>query len=84
MADSDDPRLDEEITGGEAAKILGLSRQRVNRLAHDQKLKGRYIANRYWVFTRRDVLAFKDQPKNPGGRPKSHALIPTPVIRMAA
>ena len=79
-----DSDLDEEITGGEAAKVLGVTRQQVNRLAHQGKLVGRHVAGRFWIFKRGDVLAYKDQPKNPGGRPKSHDLIPTPVIRAAA
>lgn len=75
-----DSRLDEEITGGQAAALLGVTRQHVNRLAHDGKLPGRHVAGRFWVFKRGDVLAYKNQPKNVGGRPKSDAISRTPLL----
>jgi excisionase family DNA binding protein len=60
---------DELITAGEAARIAGVSRQRINELASLGRL-GRQVAGRYWVFTREEVEAYKHAPKNKGGRPK--------------
>ena len=61
---------DEEITGGAAARILGVTRQHVNRLAHAGKLPGRHVAGRFWLFKRGDVEAYQQQPKSKGGRPQ--------------
>jgi len=58
------------ITAAEAARMLGLTRQRVSAIAHTGKL-GRQIANRYYVFTRAEVEAYAKRPKDKGGRPKS-------------
>ena len=64
--------MSEELTAGEAAQILGVNRQRINQLAKAGRL-GRQIAGRYWVFTRAEIEAFKNQPKSKGGRPKEVA-----------
>ena len=61
---------DEEITAGEAARIAGVSRQRINQLAEAGRL-GRQVAGRYWVFTRAEIEAYTAQPKRKGGRPKA-------------
>jgi excisionase family DNA binding protein len=63
---------DEEILAGEAAKILGVNRQRVNELARAGRL-GHQVAGRYWVFTRTELEAYKALPKSKGGRPKPEA-----------
>ena len=68
------PTDHDELTSGEAAELLGVSRQRVNQLAQDEKLPARHVANRYWVFTRADVEAFKAKAKSKGGRPKKRAV----------
>lgn len=61
---------DELITAGEAARIAGVSRQRINELASMGRL-GRQVAGRYWVFTRDEIEAYKSQARhNKGGRPK--------------
>lgn len=60
---------EELITAGEAARLAGISRQRINELASSGRL-GRQIARRYWVFTREEVEAYKALPKSKGGRPK--------------
>lgn len=61
---------EELITSGEAAKIAGISRQRINELAAMGRL-GRQVAGRYWVFTREEVQEYMVQSKlNKGGRPK--------------
>jgi hypothetical protein len=63
----------EELTLVEAARELGLSRQRLAVLAKEGRL-GRQVAGRYWVFTPREVEAFKPQVKSSkGGRPKEIA-----------
>lgn len=61
--------MDEEITSGQAAKLAGLSRQRIGQLAEAGKI-GRQVAGRFWVFTRAEILAFVAQEKDKGGRPK--------------
>lgn len=63
---------DELITAGEAARIAGVSRQRINELASSGRL-GKQVAGRYWVFTRDEVEAYRDAPKNKGGRPKEYS-----------
>lgn len=68
---------DDELTGGQAARLLGVTRQHVNRLAHDQKLPGRHIAGRFWVFRRADVEAYQVAEKSKGGRPKKRT---TPAV----
>ena len=61
---------DAEITGGEAAKLLQVTRQQISKLARSGKLPGRQVLGRYWVFKRRDVQAYKRAEKAKGGRPK--------------
>lgn len=62
---------DEELlTAAEAARVLGLSRQRVTHLAHEGRI-GRQVANRFYVFTRAELEAYRAGPKNKGGRPKN-------------
>ncbi len=73
---------DEEVTGGEAARLLELSRQQVNRLAHAGKLLGRQIAGRYWLFRKGDVFAYKRAARAKGGRPKSGPATSTPAALM--
>ena len=64
---------DEElVTGAEAARYLGITRSRINKLAHEGRL-GRQIAGRFYVFTRGELVAWKAAPKSKGGRPKSSA-----------
>lgn len=60
----------DEITGGEAARLLAVTRQHISRLAHDGKLPGRQLAGRYWIFKRSDVEAYKVANKPKGGRPQ--------------
>ncbi|HEX6291259.1 MAG TPA: helix-turn-helix domain-containing protein [Herpetosiphonaceae bacterium] len=67
---SDSHPTDDDLTGGAAARLLGVTRQQVNRLAHEGKLPARQIAGRYWVFKRADVEAYKMKEKSKGGRPK--------------
>jgi len=68
------PADHDELTSGEAAELLGVSRQRVNQLAQDGKLPARHVAGRYWVLTRADVEAFKAKAKSKGGRPKKRVV----------
>ncbi len=70
---------EELITGAEAARYLGITRSRINKLAHDGRL-GRQIAGRFYVFTRAELDAWKAAPKSKGGRPKSTAPA---LIRLA-
>lgn len=64
---------DDEVTGGDAARILGVSRQYITRIAHAGVLPARQIAGRYWIFKRADVEAYRLRPKSKGGRPKRQA-----------
>lgn len=68
--------MDQELTAGEAAAVLGVNRQRINQLARAGRI-GRQVAGRYWVFTRVELESFKAQPKPKGGRPKENGLAPT-------
>lgn len=70
---SDSAAQRDELTGGETARLLGVSRQHVNRLAHAGKLPARHVAGRFWIFRRADVEAYKAKDKSKGGRPKKMA-----------
>ena len=75
---------DDEITGGEAARLLGMTRQHVSRLALDGKLPGWQLAGRYWIFKRADVEAYARSIKPKGGRPRGPILgrtTRTPPVR---
>ncbi len=63
---------DDLLTAAEAARVLGLTRQRVTALAHAGRM-GRQIAGRYYVFTRAEIEAYREEPKSKGGRPKPEA-----------
>lgn len=63
---------EELVTTGEAMRMLGVSRQRVNEIASSGRL-GRQIAGRFWVFTRAELEAYRALPKNKGGRPRDGA-----------
>ncbi len=61
----------EELTLADAARALGLSRQRLAILAKEGRL-GRQVAGRYWVFTPAEIAAYKPHVKaSKGGRPKA-------------
>jgi len=76
------PELHELMSGADAAKYLGVTRSRLYALARAGKL-GLPVGG-YWMFTRQELDAWKAERNPRGGRPKSHDLIPTPVIRAAA
>ncbi len=72
----DDSRTQQdELTGGEAARLLGVSRQHVNRLAHEGRIPARQVAGHFWVFKRADVEAYQAQDKPKVGRPKKTTTI---------
>lgn len=79
---SDDPNTqpdpDEPIDADTASMYSGLSRARLYKLARDKRL-GRQIAG-YWTFTRRELDDYKEAEKSKGGRGKSSAAIPSPVV----
>lgn len=58
----------DELLGAEVEELLGLSRQRINRLVQDGRLPARRLLNR-WVFKLSDVRAFQQQPRS-AGRPR--------------
>ena len=63
--------IDEQqlITVNEAAELAGVSDARIRQLAYSGRL-GRKIAGAFWVFTREEIEAYKQQaPHNTGGRP---------------
>ncbi len=68
---------DELLAAGEAARLLGVSRQRLDELAELGRIPRRRIG-RGWVYARADLDAFKQQPKSKGGRPKKNSR-PMPV-----
>ena len=89
MSMADEPAQEELLTTPQAAKYLGVTRQALtiaaerDKIGHKVHAIGRYPPYVY-VFTRPELDAWKERQKNKGGRPKSHDLIPTPVIRVAA
>jgi len=60
----------EDLTLSEAARELGISRQRLAVIASEGRL-GRQVAGHYWIFTRTDVEAFRPNIQGKAGRPKS-------------
>jgi|GEM_PF-6745410 len=58
----------EHLNPVEAAAFLGSSVQWVHSLAKRGKL-GRQIAKGYYIFTKEELQAYKDQPRDKGGRP---------------
>jgi excisionase family DNA binding protein len=58
----------EYLNAVQAAKYLGVNRQRVYQLADAGRL-GTRIAG-YWIFTKAELDRFKTLPKPKGGRPK--------------
>ena len=70
MSDMPNRQDQDELTGGDAAALLGVSRQRVNQLAYDGTIPARHVAGRFWIFRRSDVEAYKARRNVKGGRPK--------------
>jgi len=60
----------EDLTLSEAARELGISRQRLAVIASEGRL-GRPVAGHYWIFTRTEVEAFRPNIQGKAGRPKS-------------
>lgn len=58
------------LTGADAARELGISRQRITELAKTGRL-GTQVAGRYWFFTKEEIEAYKNDRKV--GRPKDDA-----------
>jgi hypothetical protein len=65
---------DEWIGVSEAARIAGVSIQRIHELGYAGRL-GQQIAGRHWVFTRKEIEAYKNAPKQKGGRPRKRPQI---------
>ena len=78
MSDTRTEQDQDELTGGDAAALLGVSRQRVNQLAHDGTIPARHVAGRFWIFRRADVEAYKARRNVKGGRPKKTATSTQP------
>ena len=63
---------EELLTTGDAAKYLGMSRQRIIELADNGKIPSRR-AGKFWLFHQADLDQWKQAPKSKGGRPKEEA-----------
>jgi hypothetical protein len=64
---------DQLMTLAEAARELGLSRQRLALIAKEGRL-GQQVAGRYWVFTPQEIEQYRPLVKaSKGGRPKEEA-----------
>lgn len=72
------PELDELIGGAEAAEYLGVTRARLYAIARTGKI-GRHVGS-FWMFTKQELDQWKAERNPKGGRPKSGAMIPTPVV----
>lgn len=71
---------EEELTLRDAARLLGLSYQRLAILAKEGRL-GHQVAGRYWIFTRAEIEAYKPLVKTSrGGRPKPEAEAPARAL----
>lgn len=69
---------DELLTGSKASAYSGMSRARLYTLANQKRI-GQQIGG-VWFFTRRELDEYKQAEKSKGGRGKSSAAIPSPVI----
>jgi len=68
-------RQDQLLTLTDAARELGLSRQRLALIAKEGRI-GSQIAGRYWVFTVEEIERYKPLVKaSKGGRPKDDATL---------
>jgi hypothetical protein len=82
-----EPGAEDELTTPAAAAYLGMTRQALTIAAERGEIgRKRSVIGRtppyVWVFTRRELDAWKARVKNRGGRPKSDALMATPAIRV--
>ncbi len=77
----------EELTTPQAAAYVGMTRQALTIAAERGEIgrklpvigrKPPYV----WVFTRRELDAWRVRDKRRGGRPKSSTLIVTPTLRV--
>jgi hypothetical protein len=59
------------LAGQQAANYAGFTRARLYTLARQGRI-GKQIAG-VWFFTRAELDAYKQSPKNKGGRPKQAA-----------
>jgi excisionase family DNA binding protein len=72
---------DELLSAGVAAKYLGITRQRLDQLAEEGRIK-RQRAGRYWVYRKADLDAFRVKPKLKAGRPPTR--VPHRPVRRPA
>ncbi len=63
--------MDELISGTDAAAHLDISRARIYALTRAGKI-GRQVGG-YWLYTREELDAWKEQRNPKGGRPKEEA-----------
>lgn len=59
--------MEDLLMGEEAARYLGVSRQRLHQLT--QEGLGRKVSG-HWIFTRGELDKYRVSEKNKGGRPK--------------
>jgi excisionase family DNA binding protein len=66
---------DDELlyTAGEAAKYLGVSRQRIYELAEAERMGKRIVGG--WIFRQSELDAYKAERES-----KIEAVIPSPVV----
>lgn len=65
---SEQPKITDGISVGEAAELIGVSAAHVRKLLRDGDLVGRKISPRIWLVSRKSALAFsRNRPKL--GRP---------------
>lgn len=65
------PEDEQELTIADAAKVLGVSHQRVRELVELERLRGRLVAGKIRVFTRAELAVYEaERAQRPrGGRP---------------
>ncbi len=65
--------MDEDLLSAkQAAEFLGVTRARINQLAEEGRLTRREIGG-YFLYLRSELEAYKNAPKDKGGRPKEEA-----------
>lgn len=67
------------MTTGDAATYLQVSRQRIDELGNAGALRRRRVG-RFWLYTRADLDRWRDEVRQPGGRPKNLVEV-TPKTR---
>lgn len=73
----------DEMISADAARYLGVSRERISALVREKRLVGRVVAGRVRIFTRAELDAYRiTASTNKGGRPRKYPVFVTDSINV--